>query len=111
MALVCDVYCEFVTFPLGILGEVWYLIVSITDPCCLSYFDIETTIRDSLDCKDSRYCYQPAGYIVTGILKIITDSLYVRTYYQDSFVNRFQECPEKNSWRLTRILLSLMHRR
>ena len=38
LALVCDVYCEFVTFPFGILGQVWYLIVSIPDPCCLSYF-------------------------------------------------------------------------
>ena len=32
------VYCVFVTFPFGILGQVWYLIVSIPDPCCLSYF-------------------------------------------------------------------------
>ena len=38
MALVFDVYCDFVTFPFGILGQVWYLIVSIPDPCCLSYF-------------------------------------------------------------------------
>ena len=28
----------FVTFPYGILGQVWYLIVSIPDLCCLSYF-------------------------------------------------------------------------
>ena len=28
LALVCDVYCIFVTFPCGILGQVWYLIVS-----------------------------------------------------------------------------------
>ena len=28
----------FVTFPFGILGGVWYLIVSCPDPCCLSYF-------------------------------------------------------------------------
>ena len=27
-----------VTFPFGILGQVWYLIVSIPDHCCLSYF-------------------------------------------------------------------------
>ena len=27
----------FLHFPFGILGEVWYLIVSIPDPCCLSY--------------------------------------------------------------------------
>ena len=31
-------YCDFVTFPFGILGQVWYLIVSIPDPRCLSYF-------------------------------------------------------------------------
>ena len=30
--------CEFATFPYGILGQVRYLIVSIPDPCCLSYF-------------------------------------------------------------------------
>ena len=38
LALVCDVYCDFVIFPFGILGQVWYLIVSIPGPCCLSYF-------------------------------------------------------------------------
>ena len=31
-------YCVFVTFPCGILGQVWYLIVSIPDLCRLSYF-------------------------------------------------------------------------
>ena len=30
--------CVFVTFPCGILGQVWYLIVSIPDLCPLSYF-------------------------------------------------------------------------
>ena len=29
--------CDFVTFRFGILGQVWYLIVSIPDPCCLSH--------------------------------------------------------------------------
>ena len=38
LALVFDVYCYFVTFPFGILGQVWYLIVLIPDPFCLSYF-------------------------------------------------------------------------
>ena len=28
----------FVTFPCGILGQAWYLIVSIPDLCCISYF-------------------------------------------------------------------------
>ena len=30
-------YCEFVTFPFGILGLVWCLIVSIPDLCILTY--------------------------------------------------------------------------
>ena len=36
--------------------------------------DIENSIPDSCDCKDSKYCYQPAGHIVTGDLTIITVS-------------------------------------
>ena len=38
--------CVFVTFPCGILGQVWYLIVSIPDLCRLSYF--ETTAYTSM---------------------------------------------------------------
>ena len=38
LALVGDVNCIFVTFPSGILGQVWYLIVSFPDLCHLSYF-------------------------------------------------------------------------
>ena len=30
--------CVFVTFPYGVLGQVWCLIVSIPDLCHLSYF-------------------------------------------------------------------------
>ena len=30
--------CEFVTFPIGILGQVLYLIVMIPDLCTLTYF-------------------------------------------------------------------------
>ena len=37
LALVCYVYCDLVTYPFGILGQVWFFIVSIPDPCCLSY--------------------------------------------------------------------------
>ena len=32
-------HCVFVIFPSDILGQVWYLIVSIPDLCQLSYFD------------------------------------------------------------------------
>ena len=35
--------CEFVTFPIGILGQVWYLIVSLPDLCPLSYFVGQST--------------------------------------------------------------------
>ena len=38
LALLCDVKLCLVTFPCGILGQVWYLIVSIPDLCHLSYF-------------------------------------------------------------------------
>ena len=38
LALVGDVKCIFVTFPCGILGQLWYLIVSFHDLCLLSYF-------------------------------------------------------------------------
>ena len=30
--------CVFVTFPCGVLGKVWFLIVSIPDLCLLTYF-------------------------------------------------------------------------
>ena len=36
--LVGDVYCIFVTFPCGILGQVWYLIVSFLDFSLFFYF-------------------------------------------------------------------------
>ena len=39
LALVGDVYCIFVTHTCGILGQVWYLIVSFPDLCRLSYYD------------------------------------------------------------------------
>ena len=42
MALVCDVlFCH---FTIGILGQVWYLIVSIPDLCHLSYCAISMCI-------------------------------------------------------------------
>ena len=34
--------CVFATFPCGILGQVWYLIVSIPNLCHLSYSVLET---------------------------------------------------------------------
>ena len=37
LALNSDGYCIFVTIPCGILGQVWYLIVSFPDLCRISY--------------------------------------------------------------------------
>ena len=52
LVLVCGVCCEFVTFPIGILGQVWYLIVSIPDLCTLTYFVILN--RERLSCVAQR---------------------------------------------------------
>ena len=38
LALILKLNCVIVTFPFGILGQVWYLIVSIPDLSPLSYF-------------------------------------------------------------------------
>ena len=43
LALVCDVYGDFVTLLFGNLGQVWNLIVSILDSCCLSKFLLKST--------------------------------------------------------------------
>ena len=47
--------CVFVTFPCGILGQVWYLIVLIPDLCHISYFDCipifsNTTVDKTIHC-------------------------------------------------------------
>ena len=44
LALVCGVYCVFAAFQFGVLGQVLYLIVSIPDPYCLSYFHTPDTL-------------------------------------------------------------------
>ena len=39
LAFLCVVFsCVFVIFPCGVLGQVWYLIVSIPELCLLLYF-------------------------------------------------------------------------
>ena len=39
LALLCVMFsCVVVTLPCGVLGQVWYLIVSIPDPCLLPFF-------------------------------------------------------------------------
>ena len=38
LAILCDVFLCFVTFSCRVLGQVWYLLVSISNLCLLSYF-------------------------------------------------------------------------
>ena len=38
LALVCGVYLRVCHFPIGILGQVWYLILLIPDLCTLAYY-------------------------------------------------------------------------
>ena len=50
LALVGDVYCIFVTFPYGILGQVWYLIVLFPDdgfPSFLTLIALSPTLFSS----------------------------------------------------------------
>ena len=42
LALVCGVWLWFCHFPIGILGQVWYLIVSIPYLYTLTYFDYQS---------------------------------------------------------------------
>ena len=47
LLLVMFIVC-FVTFPCGVLGQVWYLIVSFPDLCRLSYF--KKAINSNTEC-------------------------------------------------------------
>ena len=47
--LVYDVFLCFVTLPYGVLGQVWYLILSIPELCVLPYLDPNT---DSAEPRD-----------------------------------------------------------
>ena len=71
--------------------------------------DIETIIiPDSWDCKDSIYCYQPAGHIVTGGLKSLLIQefglLYVKDLNTGSFAEILQQMSWGNGWYFTRLL-------
>ena len=46
LALICGVLLWVCHFPIGILGQVWYLIVSIPDHCTLTYFDYKIVVEE-----------------------------------------------------------------
>ena len=60
LVLVCGVLLWACHFPIGILGQVWYLIVSIPDHCTLTYFHIVIIMHScgscNFDTKPLRYC-------------------------------------------------------
>ena len=59
--------CVFVTFPSGILGHVWYLIVSIHDLCHLSKF---TPVLISMRCTKKHHLdlFEQLKFFVTDNL-------------------------------------------
>ena len=50
-------------FPIGILGQVWYLIVSIPDLCNLTYFYLERTSKSFQSARPSGRVLKSAGEI------------------------------------------------
>ena len=52
LALVCGVLLWVRYFPIGILGQVWFLIVSIPDLCPLTYFEIPPNTKRTNDMVD-----------------------------------------------------------
>ena len=89
LALVCDVYCVFVTFPCGILGQVWYLIVSFPDLCRLYYFDKVPSRRPGMNwitfCKIN-LMYEPA-HEVCRLSAVVTKTNL--KHIKHSFVSYF----------------------
>ena len=54
LALVCGVLLRVCHFPIGILGQVWYLIVSIPDLCTLTYLYTLAEILSKIFVKKRR---------------------------------------------------------
>ena len=65
--LVCDVFLCFVTFPCGALGQVWCLIVSITDLCLLPYFPISLGTHRS---DHSLHCLHEGVPVAQRVLEL-----------------------------------------
>ena len=95
LVLVCDVNCVFVTFPCGILVQVWYLIVSIPDLCHLSYFLYQLSLY-----AGQKYCRMLQGehsaifstFIkLTIVIKIFVLSIFEWPFYTGFTVLQFIE--------------------
>ena len=51
-------------FPIGILGQVWYLIVSISDLCTLTYFDPIPLGSWGEEVSGQGICYLVAAFVI-----------------------------------------------
>ena len=69
LLLVCDVLLWVCYFPIGILGQMWYLIVSIPDLCPLSYFNDASDIERI----DSQLCHYTTLTIFSTNFVMFTD--------------------------------------
>ena len=72
-------YCVFFTFPCGILGQVWYLIVSIPDLCHLSYYDHPIIANQDHPKVVSLLCF-------FMLVVLVSFSLLVSPMYQDAII-------------------------
>ena len=67
----------FVTFPCGILGQVWFLIVPIPDLCRLSYFEITNIILNlKVITKCSVFIFSTIIAYDVQITTMVTDHSY-----------------------------------
>ena len=101
--------CEFVTFPCGILGQVWYLIVLIPHLCPLSYFYCDWEQQWLCwDCMDTEthlsLCFSlvqqvPKSHVMAHqcrfLMKIFFSSVFWFFTSQSAF---FQSCCDRSSW-------------
>ena len=69
--------CDFVTFPISILGQVWYLIVSIPDLCTLTNLNF-TVLRRKRDLLFALALSQLFPLLIIKILAILCEFPFSR---------------------------------
>ena len=60
-------YCVFVTFPCGVLGQVWYLIASIPDLCPLTYHVVSTVLQNRTEQNRTLLKIMPLRPLTGGV--------------------------------------------
>ena len=81
--------CCFVTFLCGVMGQLWYLIVSIPDICLLSYFAELTELNTFMNHNVNRIVNIKAYLKCTyGVYGEYTLAFYGSGYFQESNMER-----------------------